>query len=59
MSFNSHVNSYPLARWSGKCPLEVAAGLIPQQLLDELGIERVPADEVVLKPYLMAHAVEQ
>lgn len=55
----SHVNSYPLARWSGKCPLEVAAGLLPQPLLDELGIERVPADEVVLKPYLMAHAVEQ
>ena len=55
----SHVNSYPLASWSGKCPLEVAAGLIPQRLLDELGIERVPVDEVVLKPYLMAHAVEQ
>ena len=55
----SHVNSYPLARWSGRCPLEVAAGLIPQRLLDELGIERVPADEVVLKPYLMAHAVAQ
>ena len=55
----SHVNSYPLARWSGRCPIEVAAGLVPQRLLDELGIERVPADEVVLKPYLMAHAVEQ
>ena len=54
----SHVNSYPLDRWSGKCPIEVAAGLIPQRLLDELGIERVPADEVVLKPFLMAHAVE-
>ena len=55
----SHVNSYPLARWSGKCPMEVAAGLVPQCLLDELGIERIPADEVVLKPYLMAHAVAQ
>ena len=53
----SHVNSYPLARWLGRCPIEVADGLIPQRLLDELGIERIPADEVVLRPYLMAHAV--
>lgn len=56
----SHVNSYPLARKSGTFrPIEAAAALVPQHLLDALGIERVPADEVVLKPYLMAHAVEQ
>ena len=56
----SHVNSYPLARKSGTFrPVEAAAALIPRHLLDALGIERVPADEVVLKPYLMAHAVEQ
>lgn len=56
----SHVNSYPLARKSGAFrPIEAAAVVIPQRLLDALGIERVPADEVTLKPYLMAHAVEQ
>lgn len=56
----SHVNSYPLARKSGTFrPIEAAAAIIPKRLLDALGIERVPADEVVLKPYLMAHAVEQ
>ncbi|MBQ3302649.1 MAG: helix-turn-helix domain-containing protein [Eggerthellaceae bacterium] len=56
----SHVNSYPLARKSGAFrPIEAAAALIPRRLLDALGIERVPADEVTLKPYLMAHAVEQ
>ena len=56
----SHVNSYPLARKSGTFrPIEAAASLLPGRLLDALGIERVPADEVVLKPYLMAHAVEQ
>ena len=55
----SHVNSYPLARLSGMCALEAAGGFIPQALLDALGVERVPADEVVLKPRLMAHAVEQ
>lgn len=56
----SHVNSYPLARKSGAFrPIEAAATVIPQHLLDALGIERVPADEVTLKPYLMAHAVKQ
>ena len=56
----SHVNSYPLARKSGAFrPIEAAAAVIPRHLLDALGVERVPADEVVLKPYLMAHAVEQ
>lgn len=56
----SHVNSYPLARKSGTFrPIDAAASLVPQHLLDELGIERIPADEVTLKPYLMAHAVKQ
>ena len=56
----SHVNSYPLARESGTFrPIEAAAILVPRRLLDALGIERVPADEVTLKPCLMAHAVEQ
>ncbi len=55
----SHVNSYPLASQGGKCAFELAAGLFPQSLLDELGIARVAPDEVVLKPSLMAHAVEQ
>ncbi len=56
----SHVNSYPLVRASGAFrPIEAAADLIPGHLLDALGVERVPADEVVLRPYLMAHAVEQ
>lgn len=56
----SHVNSYPLARKSGTFrPIEAAAAVVPRSLLDALGIERVPADEVTLKPYLMAHAVEQ
>ena len=56
----SHVNSYPLARKSGAFrPIEAAAAVVPRHLLDALGIERVPADEVVLKPCLMAHAVEQ
>lgn len=54
----SHVNSYPSARRAGKCPFELLGDLLPKDVLDELGIERIPADDVVLKPVLMAHAVE-
>lgn len=55
----SHVNSYPSALHGSKCPFELAAGLLPKRLLDELGLEQVAPDDVVLKPYLMKHAVTQ
>ena len=55
----SHVNSYPIPSRGGRCALEPCAGRGPQVLLDELGVARVPCDEVVLRPSLMAHAVEQ
>lgn len=55
----SHVNSYPLAGRANKCPFELAESIIPRSLLDELGLARIPADEVVLKPYLMKHAVDR
>lgn len=55
----ANVNSYPLAGRDGKCAFDLVEGLVPRKLLDDLGIVRVPPDEVVLKPYLMAHAVDQ
>jgi|LSQX01.3.fsa_nt_gb IS30 family transposase len=55
----SHVNSYPSVGRGGKCPFELLGSLIPQRLFDELGIERVAPDDVILKPYLMKHAVIQ
>lgn len=55
----SHVNSYPLAGRGGRCAFELAAGLLPRALLDEMGWERVPSDEVVLAPSLLPHAVER
>lgn len=54
-----HVNSYPSAGRGGKCPFELASGLIPQVLLDELGLARIAPDDVILKPSLMKHAVIQ
>ena len=55
----SHVNSYPLARHSGKCAFELAEGYFPTSLLTFLGLKRLAPDDVVLKPYLMPHAVKQ
>jgi IS30 family transposase len=55
----SHVNSYPSAGRGGKCPFELLGELLPQELLDNLGIVRVAPDEVVLRPSLIAHAVVQ
>jgi IS30 family transposase len=54
----SHVNSYPLPRRNGRCAFSLVHGLLPQTVLDELGLKRVAPDNVILKPYLMAHAVE-
>lgn len=55
----SHVNSYPLARRAGKCAFELASGCFPPALLAFLGLKQLDPDEVVLKPYLMPHAVRQ
>ena len=55
----SHVNSYPSAMRASKCPFELLGDILPQTLLDELGLSRVAPDDVVLKPYLMKHAVTQ
>lgn len=55
----SHVNSYPSAMRANKCPFELVGGILPQTLLDELGLSRVAPDDVVLKPRLMKHAVTQ
>jgi IS30 family transposase len=55
----SHVNSYPSAGRGGKCPFELLGELLPQALLDDFGIQRMAPDEVILKPYLIKHAVVQ
>lgn len=54
----SHVNSYPSAKRFGKCPFDLLGTLLPKEFLDELGLEKVAPDDVVLKPYLMKHAVK-
>lgn len=54
----SHVNSYPRPSRNGARPYDLAVAELGREFLDLLGIVRVAPDEVVLKPYLMAHVVE-
>ena len=54
----SHVNSYPRPAREGKCPYDLAAPELPAELLGNLGVVRVPPDDVTLRPNLVAHAVE-
>ena len=54
----SHVNSYPRPAREGRCPYDLAAPELPAGLLGNLGIVRVPTDDVTLRPALVAHAVE-
>lgn len=55
----SHVNSYPLESLGGRCPFDALGEVLPPEALALLGIVRVPASEVVLRPSLMRHAVVQ
>ena len=55
----SHVNSYPIGRLGGRCAVEASEGSVPRELLEFLGVERIPPAEVCLRPWLMAHAVER
>lgn len=54
----SHVNSYPRPSRNGARPYDLAVAELTAEFLDTLGIVRLQPDEVVLKPHLMAHAVQ-
>ncbi|MBR3327988.1 MAG: hypothetical protein IKG22_11775 [Atopobiaceae bacterium] len=55
----SHVNSYPLASLGGISPIDNLGALVPPGALAGLGVTRLDPDEVVLRPSLVPHAVEQ
>ena len=55
----SHVNSYPLASLGGISPIDNLGALVPAGALAGLGVTRLDPDEVVLRPSLVPHAVEQ
>lgn len=49
----SHVNSYPRPALGGAAPYRLASSVLPEALLDGLGIVEVPQREVVMKPSLL------
>jgi IS30 family transposase len=49
----SHVNSYSRPSLGGASPLQLAMHSLPKGLLDLLGVEYVPPEEVVMKPSLI------
>ena len=53
----SHVNSYPRPGRRGARPYDLAEPMVPKELIENLGIERVAADEVMMSPKLLPHAI--
>lgn len=49
----SHVNSMPRASLGGASPFDLAQHMLPQELLEGLGLEHIAPDDVVLKPSLL------
>jgi IS30 family transposase len=49
----SHVNSMPRASLGGASPFDLAHHVIPETLLEGLGLEHVAPDDVVLRPSLL------
>ena len=50
----NHVNSYPRESLYGRCPYDVAKALYPPDFLGLLGMERIPDEQIVMKPSLLA-----
>lgn len=49
----SHVNSMPRASLRGASPFDLARHVLPQELLEGLGLEHIAPDDVVLRPSLL------
>jgi IS30 family transposase len=49
----SHVNSMPRASLRGASPFDLAPHVLPGDLLEALGLQQVPPDDVCLKPSLL------
>ena len=49
----SHVNSYGRPALGGACPFDLAEKVLPRDLLEGLALQRVPSDEVIMRPSLL------
>lgn len=49
----SHINSYSREKLNDKSPIEVFEFLYGDKVLSKLGIKKIPANEIILKPSLL------
>ena len=49
----SHVNSMPRASLGGASPFDLARHVLPEELLEGLGLEHIAPDDVVLRPSVL------
>ena len=49
----SHINSYPREKLGNKSPLEMFGFVYGLETLEKLGISKIPANEILLKPALL------
>ena len=49
----NHLNSYVRRSLFGKCPYDLAMAALPEDFFLLLGLERIPAGEVIMKPSLL------
>ena len=57
----SHVNSIPIEKFGGKCPFDIAEFMYPDlySKLIAFGLRKIPADKLILKPYLLKNWLKE
>ena len=55
----NHINSYCRKKSFGKCAYDLAMDAFPETFFDLLGLYKIPANEVMLKPQLLKDAYEK
>lgn len=48
-----HINSVSRDSLNGKSPIDLAAVLLPKEVLEKLSLRRIDPDEILLKPSLL------
>lgn len=54
----NHVNSYPRGILGGKCPYDISMNVLPEDFFILLGLEKIPTEEVIMKPKLLQDRVK-
>lgn len=55
----NHINSYCRKKSFGKCAYDLAMDAFPEMFFDLLGLYKIPANEVMLRPQLLKDAYEK